>query len=85
MRTGRAGQSCAAALAVSEASAISARQSPLMRLSIDLGRIPAHLHRPLHVMPGLDPGIDRLLRKMMDCRVKPGNDDGETLRSWKMR
>jgi hypothetical protein len=25
------------------------------------------------VMPGLDPGI-HLLQKMMDCRVKPGND-----------
>jgi hypothetical protein len=24
-------------------------------------------------MPGLDPGI-HLLSKMMDCRVKPGND-----------
>jgi hypothetical protein len=27
------------------------------------------------VMPGLDPGI-HLLKEMMDCRVKPGNDDG---------
>jgi hypothetical protein len=27
-------------------------------------------------MPGLDPGIHHL-RKKMDCRVKPGNDDGE--------
>src|SRR6478672_2794231 len=27
------------------------------------------------VMPGLDPGI-HLLRRTMDCRVKPGNDDG---------
>jgi hypothetical protein len=25
-------------------------------------------------MPGLDPGI-HLLRKMMDCRVQPGNDE----------
>jgi hypothetical protein len=25
------------------------------------------------VMPGLDPGI----HEMMDCRVKPGNDDAE--------
>jgi hypothetical protein len=25
------------------------------------------------VMPGLDPGI-HLFAKMMDCRVKPGND-----------
>jgi hypothetical protein len=25
-------------------------------------------------MPGLDPGI-HLFRKMMDCRVKPGNDE----------
>ena len=25
-------------------------------------------------MPGLDPGI-HLFKKMMDCRVKPGNDD----------
>jgi hypothetical protein len=25
-------------------------------------------------MPGLDPGI-HLIRKKMDCRVKPGNDD----------
>jgi hypothetical protein len=25
-------------------------------------------------MPGLDPGI-HLFTKMMDCRVKPGNDD----------
>jgi len=30
------------------------------------------------VMPGLDPGIHQkksLLIKMMDCRVKPGNDE----------
>jgi hypothetical protein len=27
------------------------------------------------VMPGLDPGIHHLTKKM-DCRVKPGNDDG---------
>jgi len=28
-------------------------------------------------MPGLDPGIHQksLLIKMMDCRVKPGNDE----------
>jgi hypothetical protein len=26
------------------------------------------------VMPGLDPGI-HLLEEMMDCRVKPGNDE----------
>jgi hypothetical protein len=26
------------------------------------------------VMPGLDPGI-HLFTKMMDCRVKPGNDE----------
>jgi len=30
-------------------------------------------------MPGLDPGIHLLLKviltKMMDCRVKPGNDE----------
>ena len=29
--------------------------------------------RPFGVMPGLDPGI-HLFAKMMDCRVKPGND-----------
>jgi len=28
------------------------------------------------VMRGLDPRI-HLLAKMMDCRVKPGNDNGE--------
>jgi len=27
----------------------------------------------IFVMPGLDPGIHRLAKKM-DCRVKPGND-----------
>ncbi len=30
-------------------------------------------------MPGLDPGIHRknnFYSKVMDCRVKPGNDDG---------
>jgi hypothetical protein len=29
-------------------------------------------------MPGLDPGIHpkKGLSKVMDCRVKPGNDDG---------
>jgi len=28
------------------------------------------------VMPGLDPGIHvHWLRRRMDCRVKPGNDD----------
>jgi hypothetical protein len=31
-------------------------------------------------MPGLDPGI-HLLPKKMDCRVKPGNDKGEALPS----
>ena len=30
------------------------------------------------VMPGLDPGIHLLSRKM-DCRVKPGNDENEAL------
>jgi hypothetical protein len=32
------------------------------------------LSRSIHVMSGLDPRI-YLFRKM-DCRVKPGNDDG---------
>jgi hypothetical protein len=30
-------------------------------------------------MPGLDPGIHPLLKRLarrMDCRVKPGNDEG---------
>jgi hypothetical protein len=38
----------------------------------------------LHVMPGLT-RASRFLRRDMDCRVKPGNDDGETLRNWKLR
>jgi len=32
------------------------------------------------VMPGLDPGIHskrKHLARGMDCRVEPGNDDGE--------
>jgi hypothetical protein len=33
------------------------------------------LSHSFHVMRGLDPRI-HLLRKM-DCRVKPGNDNGE--------
>ncbi len=28
------------------------------------------------VMPGLDPGIHQT--KQMECRVKPGNDNGES-------
>jgi hypothetical protein len=30
-------------------------------------------------MPGLDPGIhqNKSLAREMDCRVKPGNDEGE--------
>jgi hypothetical protein len=34
----------------------------------------------LFVMPGLDPGShpssQGMFTKLMDCRVKPGNDDG---------
>jgi hypothetical protein len=26
-------------------------------------------------MPGLDPGIQLLAARKMDCRVKPGNDE----------
>jgi hypothetical protein len=33
------------------------------------------LSHSLHVMRGLDPRIH--LFRQMDCRVKPGNDDGE--------
>jgi hypothetical protein len=33
------------------------------------------LYRSLYVMRGLDPRIHLL--RLMDCRVKPGNDDGE--------
>jgi hypothetical protein len=32
-------------------------------------------HHSLHVMRGPDPRIHRV--RAMDCRVKPGNDDGE--------
>ena len=27
------------------------------------------------VTPGLDPGVHLFFAKMMDCRVKPGNDE----------
>jgi hypothetical protein len=30
-------------------------------------------------MPGLDPGIHHL-RKKLDCRVKPGNDERNNIR-----
>jgi hypothetical protein len=38
-------------------------------------------------MPGLDPGIHRKdsSSKWMDCRVKPGNDGGETQRNCRLR
>ena len=36
---------------------------------------PLELRHSLHVMRGLDPRIHPF-REMMDCRVKPGNDDG---------
>jgi hypothetical protein len=36
---------------------------------------PYELNRAVHVMRGLDPRIHPL--RLMDCRVKPGNDDGE--------
>jgi len=29
-------------------------------------------------VPGLDPVIHRKVEFKMDCRVKPGNDDGES-------
>jgi hypothetical protein len=35
------------------------------------------LNRSFHVMRGLDPRIHPL--REMDCRVKPGNDDGGVL------
>ena len=36
--------------------------------------------QPLHVMPGLDPGIHALLRKQcVDGRDKPGNDEREAV------
>src|SRR6185295_7685775 len=48
-----------------------------------------HLQRPLHVMPGLDPGIHRLAKRRIAGapgrlrplrRAMPGNADGKTLR-----
>jgi hypothetical protein len=43
-----------------------------------LQRIPVELNVLLYVMRGLDPRI-HLLTKMMDCRVKPGNDDRDSI------
>jgi hypothetical protein len=39
--------------------------------------IPVELNLSLYVMRGPDPRI-HLLPKMMDCRVKPGNDDRDS-------
>jgi hypothetical protein len=41
-------------------------------------QIPVELNLSLYVMRGLDPRI-HLLAKMMDCRVKPGNDDRDSI------
>jgi hypothetical protein len=40
---------------------------------LDVSSILVLYHKP-GVMPGLDPGI-QLIAKRMDCRVKPGNDE----------
>jgi hypothetical protein len=48
------------------------------RQDLALTYVPMNLGHPLHVMRGLDPRIHPF-RKMMDCRVKPGNDDRENL------
>jgi hypothetical protein len=53
--------------------------APSASIAAEAAMEPCHRRRGVlalraFVMPGLDPGIHRLHKKL-DCRVKPGNDE----------